>query len=97
MRGSAHRCINFTSKEVDPVFHQAAETASIAFSEIKVSSLIQLQTFESQTRAFFSNRPSHVPEASPRLPTRFLSVIVIVKYLFELLEREILLPALNSF
>lgn len=35
MRGSAHRCINFTSKEVDPVFHQAAETASIAFSEIK--------------------------------------------------------------
>ncbi|CAG5090546.1 Oidioi.mRNA.OKI2018_I69.PAR.g12643.t1.cds [Oikopleura dioica] len=34
-RGSAHRCINFTSKEVDPVFHQAAESASIAFSEIK--------------------------------------------------------------
>lgn len=33
-KGSAYRCLHFTSKEVDPVFNKASESAGIAFSEI---------------------------------------------------------------
>jgi hypothetical protein len=34
MKGSAFRCLHFTSKEVDPVFHQAADSSGVPFNEI---------------------------------------------------------------
>lgn len=33
-KGSAFRCLHFTSKEVDPVFQKASEASGIAFAEI---------------------------------------------------------------
>jgi protein Tob/BTG len=33
-KGSAYRCLHFTSKEVDPVFNKASESAGIPFAEI---------------------------------------------------------------
>lgn len=33
-KGSGFRCLHFTSKEVDPVFHKAAEASGLAFTEI---------------------------------------------------------------
>jgi hypothetical protein len=36
-KGSGFRCLHFTSKEVDPVFHKASEASGLAFNEISVS------------------------------------------------------------
>jgi hypothetical protein len=36
-KGSAYRCIHFTSKEIDPVFQQAADAAGVLFNEVSVS------------------------------------------------------------
>lgn len=33
-KGSAYRCLHFTSKEVDPVFQKASEASNIPFSEV---------------------------------------------------------------
>jgi protein Tob/BTG len=33
-KGSAYRCIHFTSKEIDPVFQQAADAAGVLFNEV---------------------------------------------------------------
>ena len=36
-KGSAYRCLHFTSKEVDPVFQQASDAAGVPFNELSVS------------------------------------------------------------
>ena len=44
-KGSAYRCLHFTTKEVDPVFHKASEAAGVAFAEISVRIEIALITY----------------------------------------------------